>query len=172
MSGPPTPVATSTGPGDAAGVPEIRLELPSRLEFLEIVDKVIDGVADQMQFDSDAQDEIAISVLEACTNAIQHGHALDPSRLVHVMFRLHADRLEVLVRDEGAGFDVELIEDAGAPENLLKPRGRGIFIMRSVMDEVTFDAGGPGTVCRLVKVRRPAEAEEETTPHVGLDDPA
>ena len=53
-----------------------------------------------------------------------------------------------------ANFALSLVEDAGAPENLLKPRGRGIFIMRSMMDRVTFDFSGGGTVCHLVKNRR------------------
>lgn len=170
MTGARKPTDAPPAGAEPAGVPEVHLDLPSRLEFLEIVDKVIDGVADQMRFDSDAQDAIAISVVEACTNAIQHGHGHDPERIVHVTFRMHDDRLEVLVRDEGQGFDVALVEDAGAPENLLKPRGRGIFIMRSVMDDVSFDATGPGTVCRLVKIRPPAEPEEEATPRGGLDD--
>lgn len=161
------------GATPAAGPPEIRLSLPSRLDYLEIIDKVIDGVADQMEFDGDQKDEIAISVLEACTNSIQHAHNHDPALLVEVTFHVLPDRLEVTVRDQGQGFDVELVEDAGAPENLLKPRGRGIFIMRSVMDEVRFDFSGPGTACTLVKIKRsPAADQDEATPRAGLDDPA
>ena len=126
-----------------------------------------------MEFDGDQKDEIAISVLEACTNSIQHAHNHDPSLLVDVVFHVLPDRLEVTVHDHGTGFDLDLLEDAGAPENLLKPRGRGIFIMRSVMDEVSFDFSGPGTVCRLVKIKRgPTPEQDEATPRSGLDDPA
>lgn len=159
--------------GPPNGPPEIRLSLPSRLDYLEIIDKVIDGVADQMEFDGDQKDEIAISVLEACTNSIQHAHNHDPSLAVEVAFHVLPDRLEVTVQDHGTGFDVDLVEDAGAPENLLKARGRGIFIMRSVMDEVRFDFSGPGTLCTLVKIKRgPTSDQDEAPPRAGLDDPA
>ncbi len=137
---------------------EIRLELPGQLELLSIVDKVVDGIADQMSFEDDDKDAIAISVIEAGTNAIQHGKPGDP---VEIVFRMTVDALEVDVTDRGTGFNLDLVEDASAPENLLKARGRGIFIMRSMMDAVLYDFSERGTVCRLVKKRRtgaPADA--------------
>lgn len=151
---------------------EIRLELPSRLELLSIIDKVVDGVADQLSFEDDDKDAIAISVIEAGTNAIQHGHRHDPSRLVRITFHLLPDALEVEVRDEGTGFDLETLEDPGAPENLLRERGRGIFIMKSMMDEVRFNFGPAGTTCRLMKRKRAAIPDSESAPDDLLDDPA
>jgi serine/threonine-protein kinase RsbW len=137
----------------------IRLTVPSRLDLLSVVDKVIDGITDQMNFEEDDKDAVAISVLEAGTNAIQHGHAHDVGRVVEMVFSLHPEELVVDVYDGGRGFQPEVIDDASAPENLLKERGRGIFIMRSMMDEVTFDFTDRGTRCRLVKKRRPATPE-------------
>ena len=151
---------------------EIKLELPSRLELLSIIDKVVDGIADQMSFEDDDKDAIAISVIEAGTNAIQHGHAHDPSLRLDITFRLCRDSLEVLVYDNGRGFDLALLEDATAPENLLKARGRGIFIMRSMMDEVTFEFGEGGTMCRLVKNRRSERPVDPVDLNSGLDEPA
>lgn len=149
---------------------EIRLELPSRLELLSIIDKVVDGVADQLSFEDDDKDAIAISVIEAGTNAIQHGHRHDPSRLVRITFHLHPDALEVEVEDQGTGFDLETLEDPGAPENLLRERGRGIFIMKSMMDEVRFSFGSSGTTCRLIKRKRAATPESDSGPDEILDD--
>lgn len=150
---------------------EIRLELPSRLELLSIIDKVVNGVADQLAFEDDDKDAIAISVIEAGTNAIQHGHKHDPNKIVRITFHLHPDELEVEVEDEGRGFDLELLEDASAPENLLRERGRGIFIMRSMMDEVRFDFHPEGTVCRLIKRRRTTPLPEPASgPGELLDD--
>lgn len=148
---------------------EIRLELPSRLDMLSIIDKVVDGIADQLSFEDDDKDAIAISVIEAGTNAIQHGYGLDPSQCVEIVFRLTRDSLEVDVRDSGPGFNLSLVEDAGAPENLLKPRGRGIFIMRSMMDSVSYDFSRGGTVVRLVKSRRDGAAHEEPERNVPRD---
>ncbi|HEX7877930.1 MAG TPA: ATP-binding protein, partial [Candidatus Eisenbacteria bacterium] len=70
------------------GVEVVRLEIPSRLELLSIIDKVVDGVADQMGFEDDDKDAVAISVIEAGTNAIQHGHGHESERLVEIVFRL------------------------------------------------------------------------------------
>ena len=116
----------ATGAMDAtpdAGPPEIRLSLPSRLDYLEIIDKVIDGVADQMEFDGDQKDEIAISVLEACTNSIQHAHNHDPSLAVEVAFHVLPDRLEVTVQDHGntSAASVPLALDAGVRDGRIRP---------------------------------------------------
>jgi serine/threonine-protein kinase RsbW len=100
-----------------------------------------------------------MSVIEAGTNAIQHGHHRDATIPVDVDFRLFPDRLEVEVRDTGPGFDLSALNgDATSPEHLLDPRGRGIYIMRACMDEVDFDFSN-GTTCRLVKRRPPAPPE-------------
>jgi serine/threonine-protein kinase RsbW len=133
---------------------EIRLSLPSQLEVLSIIDKVVDGIAEQMSFEDDDKDAIAISVIEAGTNAIQHGHAHDPSLSVEIIFRMKENELEVDVLDHGHGFNLNLLEDATAPENLLKARGRGIFIMRSMMDDVVYSFSDRGTTCRMVKKKR------------------
>jgi len=151
------------------GVEIVRLEIPSRLELLSIIDKVVDGVADQMGFEDDDKDAVAISVIEAGTNAIQHGHGHESERLVEIVFRLEPEELVVEITDSGGGFDLEVLEDATAPENLLKERGRGIFIMRSMMDDVSFEFTDKGTRCRLVKRRRAGEADVSGGP-APLDD--
>jgi serine/threonine-protein kinase RsbW len=147
----------------------VRLEIPSRLELLSIIDKVVDGVTDQMGFEDTDKDEVAISVIEAGTNAIQHGHGHESERLVEIVFRLEPEELIVEITDSGGGFDLDVLEDATAPENLLKERGRGIFIMRSMMDDVQFEFTDRGTRCRLVKRRRTGEADVTGGP-APLDD--
>jgi serine/threonine-protein kinase RsbW len=141
----------------------ITLRLPSRLELLSILDRVALTVCERMEFDEDTVSQVSMSVIEAGTNAVQHGHKRDPSKFFEAEFRLFPDRLEVDVRDQGGGFDVgKLSRDATAPEHLLDMRGRGIFIMRSCCDEVHFDFTSKGTVCHLVKhravARRAADA--------------
>ena len=135
----------------------IQLTIPSRLELLPLVDQLAAGISERMAFDEESRVQISISVLEAGTNAIQHGNRVDPSKAVDMEFAIHPDRLEVVVRDRGRGFDLsKIIPDITAPEHLLDLRGRGIFMMRSCMDQVDFTFAPDGTTVRLVKARRSA----------------
>src|SRR5438093_1114289 len=115
----------------------ITVRIPSRLELLALLDGVTSSVCERMQVDLDTASLISMSVIEAGTNAIQHGHKRDPLRVVDIAFQLFRDRLEVAVHDTGPGFDPNAVNgDATSPEHLLDARGRGIFIMRSCMDSV------------------------------------
>ena len=130
----------------------ITVRMPSRLELLALLDGVTTSVCERLKVDGDTASLISMSVIEAGTNAIQHGHKRDATRVVNIDFRLFTDRLEVSVRDTGQGFDPATINgDATSPEHLYDARGRGIFIMRSCMDSVDFEFSGSGTVCHLVK---------------------
>lgn len=129
----------------------IQIDFPSRLELLGVVDKLADGITEYMDFEDLDRDAVAISVIEACTNAIQHGHHADGKRLVHLSFEMQEDSLIVVVTDEGQGFDPALAGELPPPD-LLATRGRGIYIMRTMMDEVAFDFSS-GTCVRLVKHR-------------------
>ena len=141
----------------SSSVEIIRLTIPSRLELLPLVDQLAAGISERLAFDEESRMQISISVLEAGTNAIQHGNRIDPAKKVDMSFVLHPDKLEVVVHDLGKGFDVEkLLTDITSPEHLLDLRGRGIYMMRSCMDSVDFDFGPEGTTVRLIKVRRTA----------------
>lgn len=135
----------------------ITLRLPSRLELLSVLDRVTLTLCERMEFDEDTCSQLSMAVIEAGTNAVQHGHKRDSNKTFETEFRLFADRLEVDVRDEGRGFDLGgIVPDVTTPEHLLDMRGRGIFIMRTCCDEVEFDFSPTGTVCHLVK-HRPAD---------------
>jgi serine/threonine-protein kinase RsbW len=130
----------------------ITVRIPSRLELLALLDGVTSSVCERMHLDVDTASLVSMSVIEAGTNAIQHGHKRDASRVVDVDYQLFSDRLEVLVHDTGTGFDPNAVNgDATSPEHLFDARGRGIFIMRSCMDSVDFEFSDSGTVCHLVK---------------------
>lgn len=137
----------------------IAIRIPSRLELLSILDRVCESVCQGLEFDEDAAVQVSMSVIEAGTNAIQHGHKRDASKPVDVEFRVLPQALEVLVRDTGAGFDPSVVNgDVTSPAHILDARGRGIFIMRSCMDRVDFEFSKAGTQVRLVK-NRPRKAE-------------
>src|SRR5262249_41885259 len=142
---------------DAPAPEIITLKLPSRLELLAVLDRVALTVCERMEFDEDTSSQVSMSVIEAGTNAVQHGHKRDATKFFDIEFRLFPDRLEIDVRDQGKGFDVgKLLPDVTVPEHLLDMRGRGIFIMESCMDEVDSDSGKHGTACHVVKHRAAA----------------
>jgi len=140
---------------DTPPVPEvISVRFPSRLELLSLLDQVSTLLCRRAQFDEDACTQVTLSVIEAGTNAIQHGHRRDPSKSVDVVFSVYPDRLAVSVHDGGQGFDLEAVDgDITSPERLFEARGRGIFIMRACMDSVDFEFDESGTTCHLVKRR-------------------
>ena len=137
----------------------IALRIPSRLELLGILDRITETVCQRLQFDDDTCCQVSMSVIEAGTNAIQHGHKRDATKPVDVEFHLLPDALEITVEDTGAGFDLGSVNgDVTSPEHIFDSRGRGIFIMRSCMDKVDFSFTGSGTLVRLIK-NRPSKAE-------------
>lgn len=132
----------------------ITLTIGSRLELLSMVHALIEGIARQFDLDEDTLSALMIAVIEAGTNAIQHGNAFADDKTVTFEFRVSAGDVRVRVDDHGTGFDPAKVEDPTDPSNLLDPNGRGLFLMRKLMDEVKFDTRGDhGTTVRLRKTR-------------------
>lgn len=128
------------------------LSIGSRFENIELVQKVLRDALDGLGLDEDARHWIDIAVREAVANAIKHGNAQDPGKRVLVDFSTEGGSLVIEVLDQGTGFDPEQLGDPLAPENLLKPNGRGIFYMKSFMDEIQYGPGpGGGTLVTLRK---------------------
>lgn len=130
----------------------VRLDIASRLELLEVVQTVLNHLSGLLGFEDEALHYMSVALRESVVNAIKHGNRGDENRRVTVEFELHTGALEFRVQDEGTGFDPGRVADPVAPENVLRPDGRGIFFMRSFMDEVSysFPAKG-GTVVRMLK---------------------
>jgi len=146
----------------------VRLEIASRFDMLEMVQTVLGHLCGQLGFGEDEAHYVNVAVRESLVNAIRHGNKMDESKRVAVEFAMSPDRLEVSVQDEGPGFDLESLADPTAEANILKASGRGIFFMRSFMDDVryTFAPKG-GTLVRMVKKRvgvAPAPLASERSP--------
>jgi serine/threonine-protein kinase RsbW len=95
---------------------------------------------------------IKLALEEAITNAIKHGNHNDPTKRITIRFRVTPEEAVIWLTDEGAGFNPDGVPDPTLDENLGKPNGRGIMLMRAYMDEVSF--GKCGREVRLVKLNR------------------
>src|SRR5688572_9555109 len=134
----------------------VRLQIHSNFEMLDFVQVVSDRVGQLAGMDEDTVHWIGVAVRESVINAIKHGNREEFGKLVTVEFTFtpaaDPDELVVRVLDEGQGFDPQEVADPLAPENILKSSGRGIFFMRSFMDDVTLQrAAGGGMEVRMVK---------------------
>jgi serine/threonine-protein kinase RsbW len=141
----------------------VRLEFPSLFDMIDLVQAVSDQLARHLGLDEDAQHWVGVAVRESVINAIKHGNKGDASKMVTVEFTMipanSPCELLIKVRDRGEGFDPDQLPDPLAPENLLKASGRGIFFMRSFMDDVQIArASGGGMEVRMVKRFTPAPA--------------
>lgn len=96
---------------------------------------------------------IELSLSESTINAIRHGNGLDPNKLVTVGIRCDGSQIELVVEDEGKGFDLADVPDPTNGDNLLKPSGRGILIIRSFMDSVSLDRR-PSGGSRLTMIKK------------------
>ncbi len=134
----------------------IRLEFPSHFDMLDFVQLLSDHMGEVGGLDEDAMHWVGVAVRESVINAIKHGNADDETKRVVVEFRFEpiSQPRELIVRvvDEGTGFDTVEVADPLAPENLLKSSGRGIFFMRSFMDDLQLRrAPEGGTEVWMVK---------------------
>jgi serine/threonine-protein kinase RsbW len=117
---------------------EIEVSISSVLDNLDLIQILTDFLTDFMHFDEDSAHWIGMSVRESVTNAIQHGNKLDINKKVDIRFQVFPDRISISVKDQGDGFRIDEIPSPLESDNLLKPSGRGIFYIRTFMDEVEF----------------------------------
>ncbi len=134
----------------------VRLQIHSNFDMLDFVQVVSDRLGQMAGMDEDSIHWIGVAVRESVINAIKHGNRENVHKLVTIEFTFSpaANPGELIVRvvDQGEGFDPEEIADPLAPENLLKSSGRGIFFMRSFMDDVSLRRGEEGGMeVRMVK---------------------
>jgi serine/threonine-protein kinase RsbW len=130
----------------------VRLEIASRIAMMETADVLVNHLARVVGFDEGSIDDIRVAVDESVVNAITHGNRLDETKRVTLEVVLLPDALEVRIHDQGVGFDPASVADPLAAENLLRSGGRGILLMRSLMDEVRYShSASGGTQMTLLK---------------------
>lgn len=116
----------------------VKIQIPSLVENIRIVESFIDNAKDQFKISDDLYANIMVAVTESVNNAIRHGNNCDKNKNVNLTLLLEDKSIKFIVEDEGDGFDFNNLPDPTAPENIEKPGGRGIFLMQNLCDEVKF----------------------------------
>ncbi len=130
----------------------IEITISSRFENIELVQVIAEHLCENAGLDEDGSHWIGMAVREAVANAIKHGNKLDARKKVNATFQLHASELRIHISDEGEGFDPKTIGDPLNPQNLMKTSGRGIFYMKTFMDQVQYEfQPGGGTSLMMTK---------------------
>lgn len=139
----------------------IALTINSSFKFTELVASVTDNITQIVGFAEEEAHWISLSVRESVINAIKHGNKLDSDKAVDVKFIISEVEIIIYVRDYGEGFDPSRIPDPLDPTNLLNPNGRGIFYMRTFMDEVDFSNHPQGgTIVKMLKKKAISESTQ------------
>jgi serine/threonine-protein kinase RsbW len=140
----------------------VEVSLESTLDSVDQAEEMSQAFARDVGFCEEDQMKIGMAVREAMVNAVFHGNRWDPGKKAGLKMELESGHLVVTVTDEGPGFDLEKVADPLASENLLKQSGRGIFLIRSFMDEIQVRRRPPrGAEMRMVKYPSPHNGKEE-----------
>ncbi len=124
------------------------------MEYLGVPDAVLMEIGSDMDCCQKALEELGTSVIEACTNAMEHGNELDDHLPIQVIYEVEEEQITITVLDEGPGFDHQHWEPS---DELMRQRGRGIQIMREFTDELEFSRHEDGRFqIRMVKKLIPA----------------
>lgn len=122
----------------------IEITISSRFENIELVQVIAEHLCENAGVDEDGSHWIGMAVREAVANAIKHGNKLDVRKKVYATFLLQSMELEITISDEGEGFNPEAVSDPLNPQNLMKTSGRGIFYMKTFMDQVSYSFNPEG----------------------------
>lgn len=114
------------------------IQYASELKTLNEVEKLVDEITSEFKISSELYGKVQVSIIEAVNNAILHGNKLNAEKMITLAYDVDNENIKFIVGDEGSGFDYENVPDPTTPENIEKPHGRGIFLMRHLCDEIDF----------------------------------
>jgi serine/threonine-protein kinase RsbW len=133
------------------------------MDSVSEIEAAAEKFAGQAGLDEDEQFRLTMAVREAAVNAVLHGNDYDPAKKISASFENTGKSLVIVIADQGKGLDPDTIPDPTAPENLLRGTGRGIFLIRSLMDEVHFRQLDPGTELTMIKYLVPSGENSTST---------
>lgn len=130
----------------------IEIIISSRFENIELMQVIAEHLCENAGLDDDGSHWVGMAVREAVANAIKHGNRLDVRKKVYAVFDLRGPMLAIRILDEGEGFDPSKVSDPLNPQNIMKTSGRGIFYMKTFMDNIDYTfTPGRGTELKMTK---------------------
>lgn len=120
----------------------IKIQIPAISDNIRMIESFIDNSKEKFHLNDDLYGNIMIAVTEAVNNAIKHGCKNNSDKSVSLALSLTDETIKFKIEDDGSGFDFHNLPDPTAPENIEKPGGRGIFLMKHLADEVSFTSNG------------------------------
>ncbi|MFA6449960.1 MAG: ATP-binding protein [bacterium] len=130
---------------------EDELVISSRTEHLSTVREFIESRLASLHLSEKERANIVFCLIEATINAMHHGNADNPDKLVKITFKAFEKKVVLTVKDQGSGFELAEIGDPREPKRINKPNGRGIFFMRQMLSKVDFRFSQKGTTATLTK---------------------
>ncbi len=114
------------------------IKYSSELKTLNEVEKLVDEITSEFNISSEIYGKVQVSIIEAVNNAILHGNKLDSDKDVTFFYEVKDSVMKFIITDQGDGFNFEDVADPTTPENIEKPHGRGIFLMKHLVDKIDF----------------------------------
>lgn len=118
------------------------IEFASKGENITIIERLVDDLCEKFHIQEEHYGNILIALTEGVNNAIYHGNKQNPDKKVTVTYHADEDEFRFIIEDEGPGFDFDNVPDPTSPENIEKPNGRGVFLMRHLSDKIGFEDDG------------------------------
>ena len=125
--------------------------IESDLNEIQHVEEFTEELVNKLGFSEEERDSLAISITEMVGNAISHGNKHNEKKKVVIDFYINKEGIRITIQDEGDGFNVDEVDNPLEPENLLKDSGRGIYIVRTLMDKVSYHYNKKGTLVEIIK---------------------
>ncbi len=135
------------------------ISFASKGENITIVERLIDDLCDRHHIQEEHYGNILIALTEAVNNAIYHGNKQDPSKIVVLNYDASPEQFFFRIEDQGPGFDYDNVPDPTAPENLEKPNGRGVFLMRHLSDQINFLEDGRVVELYFNELNKPVQVD-------------
>jgi serine/threonine-protein kinase RsbW len=121
---------------------EKSIKISSKIDNINKIEQLIDEFSEKNEINSEIYGKILIATVEAVNNSIVHGNKEDVNKYVFVNLNIEGDKIYITVEDEGPGFDSSKVPDPTKPENVENIHGRGIYLMKHLADDVTFNEDG------------------------------
>jgi serine/threonine-protein kinase RsbW len=154
--------------GTGAATQRVEVTLETLLDSVALAEDICVRIASNLGFDDDDCHKIGMSVREGVINAYKYGNASERGKKIYLIIELEPEKLIIHVHDQGRGFDLQDVPDPLAEENLLKTSGRGIFLMRTFMDEFDVRRSTRGGAELVMAKRYPSHRDAPPSPPSAL----